>query len=138
MRNITYIVIHCTATAQSATVAAIQNYWRNTLRWQNPGYHIIIEANGNRHQLQELSRTANGASGHNANSIHIAYIGGINPQGRPADNRTPQQRAALLDTLREMRSRFPNAVILGHRDLPGVTEACPSFDARTEYQNIAQ
>lgn len=136
MRNITHIIVHCTATAQTATVAAIQNYWRNTLGWVNPGYHVLIEANGNTRQLHDYSLTANGAAGHNANSIHIAYIGGVNQQGQPADNRTPQQKAALLRVITELKNRFPNAIICGHRDLPGVTKACPAFDAKTEYQSV--
>jgi len=31
---------------------------------------------------------------------------------------------------------FPEAVILGHRDLPGVRKECPCFDAENEYRDI--
>jgi len=42
MREIKYIVIHCTATPQSATVASIQRYWREVLKWKIGG----VDANG--------------------------------------------------------------------------------------------
>jgi len=136
MRTITHIVIHCTGTAQTATVDAIQNYWRNTLGWRNPGYHIIVEPRGNTRQLHDYSRPANGVAGHNATSIHIGYIGGIDAQGRPTDNRTPQQKTAMTRVLIELKRLHPNAIIQGHRDFAGVAKACPSFDARSEYRNL--
>lgn len=46
MRPIKYIVIHCTATPQTPTVAGIQNYWRKQLGWKNPGYHFIVLPDG--------------------------------------------------------------------------------------------
>ena len=47
MRNINYIAIHCTATQPEASIASIQNYWKNNLGWKNPGYHYIIDRFGN-------------------------------------------------------------------------------------------
>jgi hypothetical protein len=35
----------------------------------------------------------------------------------------------------ELKAQFPNAKILGHRDL-GAKKACPSFDAIAEYKNL--
>lgn len=31
---------------------------------------------------------------------------------------------------------YPEAVILGHRDLPGVHKKCPCFDAAEEYREL--
>ncbi len=31
---------------------------------------------------------------------------------------------------------YPEAVILGHRDLPGVRKDCPCFDAQQEYRDV--
>ena len=136
MRNITHLVVHCTATPQTATIESIQNYWRNVMKWRSPGYHYIIPADGKYRALQDIQFPANGVAGHNANSIHISYIGGIDAAGRPVDNRTAAQKETMLMLLRQLKARYPNAIIQGHRDFPRVVKACPSFDARKEYQNL--
>ena len=135
MRNITHIVVHCTATPQSTKVASIQRYWRENLKWKSPGYHFLIEANGTVHNLQPINLPSNGVAGHNANSIHVSYIGGVNGQ-RAVDNRTDAQKTALLTILRDLKRQFPNAIIQGHRDFPRVAKACPSFDAKKEYATL--
>ena len=128
MRAIKHIVLHCTATDQDATVEGIQNYWKNTLGWRNPGYHYLIERNGNVNSLHPIEKPSNGVKGYNAESIHVSYIGGIDENGKAKDNRTPQQVLSTLALLIQLQSMFPTAQISGHRDFPGVTKACPSFD----------
>jgi N-acetylmuramoyl-L-alanine amidase len=127
MRTIRHIVIHCTATPQNATVENIQRYWRRNLGWKSPGYHYLIEANGLVHNLQPIELPSNGVAGHNATSIHISYIGGVNGK-KAVDNRTPKQIEAMIRLVREMKYKFPKAMIIGHRDFKGVNKACPSFD----------
>lgn len=129
MRKIDYIVLHCTATAQNATVKAIQNYWKNSLGWKNPGYHHIIEANGKVHDLQPIEKPSNGVAGYNANSIHISYIGGITSSGKAVDNRTDEQKTEMIKLLQKYTEMFPKAKVQGHRDFPKVAKACPCFDA---------
>jgi N-acetylmuramoyl-L-alanine amidase len=135
MRNITHIVVHCTATPQTTTVASIQRYWRDNLKWKSPGYHFLIEANGTVNNLQPINLPSNGVAGHNANSIHVSYIGGVNGQ-RAVDNRTQAQKTALLRILTDLKKQFPRAIIQGHRDFPKVAKACPSFDAKKEYATL--
>ncbi len=136
MRNITHIVVHCTATAQNATVKGILNYWKSVLKWKSPGYHYLIEANGQIHSLQPEEKPTNGVAGHNANSVHVSYIGGVDAKGKAVDNRTLEQKASMLLILRKLRRNYPEAVICGHRDFPGVKKDCPSFDARKEYKDL--
>jgi N-acetylmuramoyl-L-alanine amidase len=52
----------------------------------------------------------------------------------PKDTRTAEQRASLLALLQRLRNKYPNAAILGHRNL--ARKACPSFDAKAEYKDI--
>ena len=136
MRNIKYIVLHCTATPQDTKIASIERFWKETLGWKNPGYHFIIEADGNVVQLLPIQQIANGVKGHNEHAIHISYIGGQNGQ----DNRTVQQEAAQIELVEKYKKAFPAAQVLGHRDLSpdldgdGIiepqewTKECPSFD----------
>ena len=135
MRKIEYLVVHTTATPQTATVQSIQNYWRNNLKWKSPGYHIIIDKDGNLHRLSELAKPTNGAAGFNSVSLHVSYIGGIDRNGKPIDNRTDAQKASLIEVLTEWKRLFPNAKIVGHRDL-GAKKACPCFNAIPEYAHI--
>ena len=50
--------------------------------------------------------------------------------------RTELQKAALAGLVVGYKQRFPNAKVVGHRDMPNVHKACPCFDAKEEYKNI--
>ena len=136
MREIKFLAVHCTATPQTATVSSIQNYWKNVLKWKMPGYHFIIKPDGEVVQLLEIEKVSNGVKGFNSVSINISYIGGVDSQNKPIDNRTEAQKKTLLDLLKKLKKQFPKAVIQGHRDFPDVKKACPSFDAKEEYKNL--
>jgi len=137
-RAIKYIAIHCTASPQTATVAAIQRYWRDSLGWKSPGYHLLIEPNGTIHRLLDFNGIANGVRGFNKESIHISYIGGVDKNGRPIDNRTAVQKEAILKCIKEVIDWSDNKclIIQGHRDFPNAKKACPCFDAKAEYRGI--
>lgn len=126
MRDIDFIVLHCTATQPTATVAGILRYWRAELGWQNPGYHYLVAADGTVHHLQPLAQVANGVKGLNHRAVHLSYIGGIDPQGRPADTRTPAQHEALRGVLETLLHELPQAQVAGHYHF--ANKACPSFD----------
>lgn len=136
MRKVNNIVIHCTATAQDAKVESIQKYWKNNLGWKSPGYHRLISADGTVHNLSDFEKPTNGVAGHNSDSIHISYIGGIDAKGKPKDTRTAEQKCAIIHCIQEARRLYPDANIKGHRDFPGVAKACPSFDAINEYKDL--
>ena len=109
MRDIRYIVVHCTATPQTTTVEQIINYWKNVLNWQNNGYHFIIEPNGTIHNITPIELVANGVKNHNHNSIHISYIGGVDRNNKPLDNRTFDQKISIVYILRKLLGKFPDA-----------------------------
>lgn len=127
MRNINHIVLHCTATPPTASVAAIQRYWRETLKWKNPGYHYLIDGAGKIHNLQPEHLPSNGVAGHNADSIHVSYIGGVE-NGKAKDTRSAYQKEVMEALLMRLMLKYPKARILGHRDFAGVKKDCPSFD----------
>lgn len=128
MRAIKYLVVHCTATPIDTKVESIQRYWQNNLKWKNPGYHYIIEYDGTIVQLQPESKPSNGVKHHNANSLHLSYIGGIDEDGSPKDTRSEAQQLSMLKLLLVLKTSYPGAIVLGHRDFSGVAKACPSFD----------
>ena len=96
MRKINYIAIHCTATQPEASIASIQNYWKNNLGWKNPGYHYIIDRFGNVVNLLPIELVSNGVQGYNSQTINISYVGGIDKSGKPKDTRTEAQKQSIL------------------------------------------
>lgn len=136
MRLIKYLAVHCTATSQTTSISAIQSYWKNQLGWKMPGYHFIIMPDGSIINLLSIDQVSNGVQGFNSVLINIAYLGGVDSRNVPVDNRTPQQKASILSLLKELKQKFPTAIIQGHRDFPKVKKACPSFDAKKEYKNV--
>jgi len=147
-RVINDLVLHCSASSQKSPVSAIRKYWREVLKWKDPGYHYIVSADGSIIQLQDINKPANGVKGHNAHSIHICYIGGITAQGKATDNRTEAQKDSLIIILKYLKLLFPAARILGHRDFSedrngnGIIDPferikeCPCFDAIPEYARL--
>lgn len=136
-RNIKYIVVHCTATPPEAKVENIVRYWKEQKGWKNPGYHYMIKRNGEIVPLLSEDLVANGVKNYNQPSVHISYIGGIDANNKPLDNRTAEQKKALYEKLKELARKYPTAEIKGHRDFPGVIKACPSFDVKSWWKEYS-
>lgn len=137
MRNIKYIAVHCTASSQKWGVRDLETEFRRK-GWKNPGYHYVITADGVIHQMLDEKKVSNGVRGYNTTTINIAYVGGVDTDNKlkPVDNRTEAQRKSLRVMLKRLKSRYPKAVIQGHRDFPNVAKACPCFDAKAEYKEL--
>jgi N-acetylmuramoyl-L-alanine amidase len=136
MRQINYIVLHCTATPQTTTVESILRYWKENLKWKSPGYHHIILPDGTIKNLLPITEISNGVKGYNSVGLHISYIGGVTKAGVAIDNRTEAQKESQILLLKKYHSIFPKAKICGHRDFPGVTKECPSFDVAKWLEQI--
>lgn len=146
-RKINKIFVHCTASRQTWSVDALLREF-TAKGWHYPGYHWVVEIDGKRTQLMTEDLPSNGVRGHNSDSINIAYMGGISRTGKPIDNRTAEQKQSLRELLQELRQRYPDAKIMGHRDIsPDLNhngkvdsweriKECPCFDAIEEYADI--
>jgi N-acetylmuramoyl-L-alanine amidase len=136
MRNIKEIIVHCAATPEGKdfTVADIKK-WHLARGFNDIGYHYVIYRDGSVHKGRNEDVVGAHCTGHNTNSIGVCYIGGVATDGKtPKDTRTAEQKSALLGVLKQLKSKYPNATIHGHRDF--AAKACPSFDATTEYKNV--
>lgn len=143
MRRIRYIFIHCTGTKPGATVEALRRGFE-ARGWSRPGYHYVIGTDGSVTQLLDEELIANGVMGYNSTSVHVAYIGGIDTRGRAADTRTQQQKEQLRRLTATLKSRYPEARVLGHRDISPDTNGngrvdpeerikeCPCYDVASE------
>ena len=135
MRDIKYIMLHCSDTAPGHDVGAEDiDRWHRQQGWQMIGYHYVVRLNGEIETGRPLFMKAAACKKADCNEcgIHICYIGGRNAKGETADTRTEQQHAALYRLIRQLRQKFPRAKIVGHRDFDK-GKACPCFDA--DYYN---
>lgn len=147
MRNIQYIAVHCTASHQSQTIEGLKQEFKRK-GWINPGYHYVVSPDGKITQLLDEDKVSNGVKGFNSVSINVAYIGGIDTNGKPIDNRTDAQKASLRSLLKILHKKYPTAVIQGHRDFsPDLNKdgkitpnewmkSCPCFNAKEEYSSL--
>ncbi len=152
MRRISLIVVHCSATPPSADIGAEEIRalhagpkdtfvtWNGKLvackGWDDIGYHFVVRRDGRVEVGRELDIRGAHAFGYNDLSIGICLIGGIHesPLGyrqdgaKPDCNFTRDQWYALETLVTDLKGTWPGATVLGHRDLAGVTKACPSCD----------
>lgn len=136
LRNIKYIVIHCTATPANITIESIKRYWKEVRGWgSTPGYHYVIKSNGEIVKLLDETKNSYGVYAHNSECISIGYIGGVDKDGKPSDTRTSQQKQAMFDKIVELTDKYKGVQVLGHRDFPDVKKACPSFDVKSWLKN---
>ena len=155
LRQIKRIFIHCTA--GYGDVDSIKRFWKHTLGWKNPGYHRIVDLDGEVHEIAPYEDITNGVKYYNSTSIHISYIGGVeqNNNRKAKDTRTKEQKKAIqceienaLEYIKDNGQDISKIQILGHRDispdknLNGRVDSwerikeCPSFDAIPEYSYL--
>ena len=136
-RNIKEIIVHCTATPEGRveTVDSIRRMHK-AQGWSDIGYHYLIGLNGERWNGRSVDLIGAHCEGHNANSIGVCYVGGVDKKMQAKDTRTQKQKESLLALLNDLRKLYPRAKIYGHRDFDRKGKACPSFDATNEYKNI--
>ena len=137
-REVNLLVVHCTATRCN------KDFPVSTLRashkargFADIGDHFYITRDGETHPCRPVHQIGAHATGWNDKSIGICYEGGLDENGRIADTRTYAQKCALLDLLRQLKTDYPKAKILGHYQLSeNIRKACPCFDAKREYAQL--
>lgn len=146
-RGIKKLIVHCTATPEGRDFTRAQvSAWHKAERFSHythpetgekeyVGYHYLIHIDGRIEACRPENVRGCHASGHNADSIGICYIGGVDAYGEPKDTRTGAQKAALVMLLKQLKARYRGVTIHGHREF--AAKACPCFDAKAEYKDIA-
>ena len=110
MRQINYIIIHCSATKAGQDFHASDiDRWHKERGFDCIGYHRVIDLDGTIEKGRNISKPGAHCKGHNADSIGICYIGGLDKDGNPADTRTEAQKESLLEIIKNYKKMFPNA-----------------------------
>lgn len=145
MRKISLIVIHCSATRADRDFTAkdvdTAHRFRGFSCW---GYHYYIRKSGQIEPMRDEDTVGAHARGFNAISLGVCYEGGLDEDGKAADTRTSRQKESLHRLVRELLQRYPDAKVVGHRDLSPDTnyngivdpweriKECPCFEVKAE------
>lgn len=126
-----YLVVHCSATTEKMNIGAKEiDRWHREKGYKCIGYHYVIRRDGTLEIGRPEHEIGAHVQGFNDRSIGICLVGGVDADNPKAaeNNFTLDQMNALAALLENLKKRYPDARIVGHRDLPGVKKACPSFD----------
>lgn len=124
LAQITHIAWHYTATIDSF-ITNHERYWRNTLGWLRGGYHFYIDRQGRIYQNYNLTTRTNGVANNNT------YIVNICCEASSPDNYTQAQIEAREWLTRRLMNQLniPAKNVLGHKEFPGQSTACPGYSA---------
>jgi N-acetyl-anhydromuramyl-L-alanine amidase AmpD len=137
------VTVHCSASkpSQNWGAAEVDRMHRNQ-GWLCIGYHFVIRRDGTVESGRPVDVQGSHCrdGGRNKTHIGICLIGGIgenpvkhtpgNPwNGSDAEcNFTPAQMRSLTFLIEKLKWGFKSILsVEGHRDVPGVRKACPSF-----------
>ena len=142
--NVKWIVIHYSATPVERDVSAADIDAMHKKRgFKEIGYHKYIRKNGlveKGRDLNQPGRFEQGAhsKGENSASIGVCFEGGVyaSDPNTGLDTRTPEQKEAMIRVIDDLLNRYPNAKIVGHRDMPGAATQCPGFDATAWWDSV--
>lgn len=145
--DVKYIVVHCSATPPDMDVGVAEiDRWHRQRGFLKIGYHYVIRRNGTVEHGRSITEIGAHEPRVNAHSVAICLVGGVNrlpdADGKddadgprwdlvPAPNFAPDQMRSLRSLIEQLRDEyFPNAEVIGHRDVPGVKKDCPCFDVK--------
>lgn len=135
-QDVKLIIVHCTATRCDRPFSVESLIATGNARFGQPSYHYYIRMDGE--VIPTLPENVRGAHARHYNrcSIGVCYEGGLDAKGRATDTRTEAQKKAMLELLKDLREEYPEARIIGHRELPHVAKDCPCFNAASEYADL--
>lgn len=129
IKSVDFLIIHCAATPPDMEIGAAEiKRWHLDRGWFDIGYHYVIRRDGIIEKGRPERRPGAHVRGANECSLGVCLVGGVDSDREPEDNFTVAQFDSLRDLIIELKYRYPEAGVIGHRDVPGVTKACPSFD----------
>lgn len=139
-RKINDIILHCTATKDGTpfTVEQIRKVHKAN-GWSDIGYHWVIYLDGSINQGRSETLSGAHCEGHNANSIGISYVGGLDKNGNPKDTRTKTQKEAMYKKVDELLKKYNLTLnnVHCHNSYTN-KKACPCFkreDFLKEFNN---
>ena len=133
LKSVKLLVIHCTSSKCNLPLSVENLIACGEAKYGQCSYHYYVRLNGAIIPLLPESVQGMHAKRYNHCSLGIVYEGGLNEKGKAADTRTEAQKHALYELLKDLTEAYPDARIIGHRELPHVAKDCPCYFPSTEY-----
>ena len=138
LERVNYIVVHCSATPPTMDIGVKEiDRWHRERGWFKIGYHAVIRRDGRIEYGRYTDEIGAHAKGFNNQSLSICLVGGVDENNNPDNNFEDIQLQTLKAAINYYKYFFPDAAVVGHKDLKGVTKACPSFDVMDWWKNHA-
>jgi len=147
MKELKYLIIHCTATPEGRDVSSrdIRRWHTSSVAsggrgWNQVGYSDMIHLGGMIENMVEYdednwvqaNEITNGAGTYNYVSRHIVYVGGMNKEyTEPKNTMTDGQFRSLHNYIKDFIKLHPDIIVIGHNQVHA--KACPSFDVYEEF-----
>lgn len=126
------IILHCSATKEGVPFnAADINKWHIKRGFKKIGYNYVILLDGTVEKGREEGTIGAHTIGHNAHSIGICYIGGLDDNGKAKDTRTEEQKKALLKLVHSLLKKYDLTIKDVHGHYEFANKACPCFKITT-------
>ena len=120
-QNIAYLVVHCSDTADDAALTGRDIHQMHLgFGWHGVGYHRIVGRDGVIEHGRPDYWVGAHVQGFNDVSLGVCLIG--------RHHFTDAQMQALENVLRDWKTAYPAAEILGHCDFDYTDKTCPNFD----------
>lgn len=150
MRDLSSIIIHCSATKHAAASLGrdfIRSIHVDRNGWSDIGYHWIITRSGTIEQGRPIRRAGAHVRGFNRHSVGVCLMGGLDDGNHITagfDKFNIAQQLSLVWLINQLREQFDidADAVLGHRDMSpdadgdGIVtpdewlKACPTFDVQ--------
>jgi len=141
MREISKIIVHCTATQEGKPISVKTiDSWHRKRGWSGIGYHYVVQLDGTINPGRPIERQGAHVKNQNKDSIGITYVGGVESErgedGKwiAKDTRTQAQKDSLEYLIGYLCASYPGAEVSGHNNWS--RKSCPCFDAKEEYKSI--
>ena len=127
------IILHYTATPKGRDVSVEDvRRWHMDRGWSDVGYHYLIDTAGYIHTARPLRFQGAHTKGQNWNSVGIAYVGGLDEDGR--DTMTKDQASAIRHLVEALRTAYGPLTLHGHREFKNTM--CPGFDVKDRFGDV--
>ncbi len=130
-RKINEIIVHCSATPPHMDIGVkeIRQWHVRDRGWSDIGYHVVIRRDGTIEDGRPMNVAGAHCRGHNAHSIGVCLVGGVDKDNKPQFNFTADQARTLRYYVGNIKDVHPHIKLSGHRDY-NHKKNCPCFDVR--------
>lgn len=128
-KNIKLLVVHCSDTEDNDNLKAIDIHKMHlSFGWDGIGYHKVITRSGKIENGRPEYWIGAHVRGKNDVSLGVCLIG--------KSSFTKKQFTSLERVLKKWKTLYPNAKIIGHKDIGETNKTCPNFDVLTWSKKI--